>query len=354
MAGTARAWTVGVTGASGLVGSALVTGLTSAGHRVVRVVRGAGAASVAGQRLARWDPESGALEPSALAGADAVVHLAGESVAGGRWTEAKKRRIRSSRVDVTRRLAEALPRLGDPPRGQRAGPGLSRRGLPRMGGRDRPRRARRDPRCAAQDRHGAEPPGRRPRRDAHAVPSGRGRARRPRRPVGQLDLDRRSRGRDPPRARHGVPRGAGERRRARARHQSRARAHARARPAPPRAPSAPRRRGASPLRPDGGRAPPGERARRARAAPGHRLHVPPREARGRVTPRARAAAPDAPYLTALRGSSASRKPSPTTLNARTASMIAAPGKSDTQGACARNSLPSFRIVPHEGVGGWTP
>ncbi len=116
MAGTARAWTVAVTGASGLIGSALVTGLTSAGHRVVRVVRGAGAASVAGQRLARWDPESGALEPSALAGADAVVHLAGESVAGGRWTEAKKRRIRSTRVDVTRRLAEALPRLERPPR----------------------------------------------------------------------------------------------------------------------------------------------------------------------------------------------------------------------------------------------
>ena len=116
MAGTARAWTVAVTGASGLVGSALVTGLTSAGHRVVRVVRGAGAASVAGQRLARWDPESGALEPSALAGADAVVHLAGESVAGGRWTEAKKRRIRSTRVDVTRRLAEALLRLERPPR----------------------------------------------------------------------------------------------------------------------------------------------------------------------------------------------------------------------------------------------
>ena len=116
MTGTARAWTVAVTGASGLVGSALVTGLTSAGHRVVRVVRGAGAASVAGQRLARWDPESGALEPSALAGADAVVHLAGESVAGGRWTEAKKRRIRSSRVDVTRRLAEALLRLERPPR----------------------------------------------------------------------------------------------------------------------------------------------------------------------------------------------------------------------------------------------
>src|SRR2546428_8467087 len=116
MAGTARAWTVAVTGAGGLIGSALVTGLTSAGHRVVRVVRGAGAASVAGQRLARWDPESGALEPSALAGADAVVHLAGESVAGGRWTEAKKPRVPSSRVHVPRRLAEALPRPAPPPR----------------------------------------------------------------------------------------------------------------------------------------------------------------------------------------------------------------------------------------------
>src|SRR5947208_13654803 len=98
MAGTARAWTVAVTGASGLVGSALVTGLTSAGHGVVRVVRGAGAASVAGQRLARWDPASGALEPSAPPGAGPVVHLAGESVARGRWTEAKKGRMRPTRV----------------------------------------------------------------------------------------------------------------------------------------------------------------------------------------------------------------------------------------------------------------
>src|SRR2546422_3582025 len=72
MAGTAQAWTVAVTGASGLVGSALVPDLTSAGHRVLRLVRGAGAAPATGERLARWDPDSGALEPSALAGVDAV------------------------------------------------------------------------------------------------------------------------------------------------------------------------------------------------------------------------------------------------------------------------------------------
>ena len=116
MAGTARASTVAVTGASGLVGSALVPALTSTGHRVLRLVRGAGGAPAAGEPIARWDPESGALEASALAGVDALVHLAGESVASGRWTESKKRRIRSSRVDATRRLAGALARLERPPR----------------------------------------------------------------------------------------------------------------------------------------------------------------------------------------------------------------------------------------------
>src|SRR5213078_1838594 len=75
-----------------------------------------GGAPAAGEPIARWDPESGALEASALAGVDALVHLAGESVASGRWTESKKRRIRSSRVDATRRLAGALARLERPPR----------------------------------------------------------------------------------------------------------------------------------------------------------------------------------------------------------------------------------------------
>src|SRR6266542_2630644 len=60
------------------------------------------------------------------------------------------------------------------------------------------------------------------------------------------------------------------------------------------------------------------------------------------------------YLVSARGSKASRSPSPTTLKASTASMMNPPGKSETQGATERNSLPSFRMVPHEGVGGWTP
>src|SRR2546427_1236362 len=109
MTGTARAWTVAVTGASGLVGSALVTGLTSAGHRVVRVVRGAGAASVAGQRPARWDPESRALEPSAPAGADAGVHPAGESGAGGPRAGGEERPVPAAPRRRTPRPAGAPP-----------------------------------------------------------------------------------------------------------------------------------------------------------------------------------------------------------------------------------------------------
>ena len=119
MSATRQASTVAVTGSRGLVGSALAPALAAAGHRVLRLVRGAAAAPAApavGARVARWDPESGALDSSALAGVDAVVHLAGESVAGGRWTEAKKRRIRSSRVDGTRGLAASLARLERPPR----------------------------------------------------------------------------------------------------------------------------------------------------------------------------------------------------------------------------------------------
>lgn len=105
---------VAVTGSTGLIGSALVPLLTSRGHGVVRLVRRTPvAASV--ERVAHWDPDTGAVEPG-LDGVDAVVHLAGESVAGGRWTEARKRRIRESRVGTTRLLAETLARQPTPPR----------------------------------------------------------------------------------------------------------------------------------------------------------------------------------------------------------------------------------------------
>jgi uncharacterized protein (TIGR01777 family) len=105
---------VAITGSTGLIGSALVPRLTSGSHGVVRLVRGAPAMGSA-ERVARWDPATGAVEPG-LDGVDAVVHLAGESVAGGRWTEARKRRIRDSRVGATRRLCETLARLPRLPR----------------------------------------------------------------------------------------------------------------------------------------------------------------------------------------------------------------------------------------------
>jgi hypothetical protein len=95
-----------VTGASGLIGSALVRYMRTGGHEVLRLVRRAPKAN----DEVLWDPDSGAIEDAALEGVDAVVHLAGENIAGGRWSEARKGLLRSSRVGPTRRLAETLAR----------------------------------------------------------------------------------------------------------------------------------------------------------------------------------------------------------------------------------------------------
>lgn len=100
---------VAVTGSSGLIGSALVRRLTSQGHRVSRLVR-----RTAGPGEISWDPAARSLNPTALEGADAVVHLSGENV-GARWTAARKARIRSSRVVSTRLLSETLAGLQRPP-----------------------------------------------------------------------------------------------------------------------------------------------------------------------------------------------------------------------------------------------
>ena len=93
-----------VSGTNGLIGRALVPALESAGHRVTRLVRGRarpGWAEIA------WEPETGRIAPQAMEGAEAVVHLAGESIVG-RWTADKKRRIYESRVRGTQVLCEAL------------------------------------------------------------------------------------------------------------------------------------------------------------------------------------------------------------------------------------------------------
>ena len=104
---------VAVTGATGLVGSAVVTALRGAGHRVDRVSRRPPAP---GSTDVQWDPARGQLDPRALEGVDAVVHLAGESIAARRWTQAVKERVRRSRVESTRLLAETLGHLSRRPR----------------------------------------------------------------------------------------------------------------------------------------------------------------------------------------------------------------------------------------------
>jgi len=110
--------TVAVTGSRGLIGSELVPFLAAAGHAVVRLVTGpVKSPPDDGTRWVGWDPAAGP-DPAVLAGCDAVVHLAGENVAEGRWTEAKKRRILDSRAVPTRRLAEAIASL---PAGRRPG-----------------------------------------------------------------------------------------------------------------------------------------------------------------------------------------------------------------------------------------
>lgn len=99
-----------ISGASGLVGSALVRSLTETGHEVVPLVRHSGEVGI------RWDPSGGELDRVSLEGFDAVVHLAGESIAEGRWTQEKKARIRDSRIEGTDLLARSLSDLERPPR----------------------------------------------------------------------------------------------------------------------------------------------------------------------------------------------------------------------------------------------
>lgn len=100
-----------VTGSSGFIGSHLSAALASQGHSVTRLVRRAPAPGEAA-----WDPESGTIDAAALEGADAVVHLAGASIAGARWSPERKRVLRASRVGSTGVLARALASVSRPPR----------------------------------------------------------------------------------------------------------------------------------------------------------------------------------------------------------------------------------------------
>lgn len=103
---------IAVTGASGLIGRALVERLKREGHTVARLVRDP-ARAAPGDVV--WNPEAGTIDAAALEGIDAAVHLAGENV-GTRWTEEKKRRILQSREQGTGLIARTLAGLSRPPR----------------------------------------------------------------------------------------------------------------------------------------------------------------------------------------------------------------------------------------------
>ncbi len=91
-----------VTGASGLIGSALLLQLRRGGHDAVALVR----RPAHGPSEMQWNPA--AVDPAPFEGADAVVHLAGENIAGGRWTAERKKKILDSRVEGTRNLSQSL------------------------------------------------------------------------------------------------------------------------------------------------------------------------------------------------------------------------------------------------------
>jgi len=101
-----------ISGSHGLVGSALAKALQQSGDEVLSLVRGKASSS----NQIEWDPKQGLLSLDSIEGLDTVVHLAGEAIAEGRWSDEKKQRIRDSRVQGTRLLAEKVAAMASPPR----------------------------------------------------------------------------------------------------------------------------------------------------------------------------------------------------------------------------------------------
>jgi uncharacterized protein (TIGR01777 family) len=104
--------TVAISGASGLIGGALADVLRAAGHRVLRLVR----RLAASDDEIEWNDAVGIVEAGRLAEIDAVIHLAGENIASGRWSRWRMERIRTSRVAGTRAIVASLARVSPPPK----------------------------------------------------------------------------------------------------------------------------------------------------------------------------------------------------------------------------------------------
>lgn len=103
---------VGITGASGLIGTALTTHLRASGHETTPLVR-----RTPGPGEIGWNPDGGELDPADIAGLDAIVHLAGAGIGDHRWTDEYKRTVMDSRVDGTTLISTTMAELGgDGPR----------------------------------------------------------------------------------------------------------------------------------------------------------------------------------------------------------------------------------------------
>jgi uncharacterized protein (TIGR01777 family) len=108
-----------VSGSTGFLGTSLVETLAGQGHAIARLVRpGTSRKVAAGERAPAvpWDPLAGQFDAAGAEGAEALIHLAGASIAGGRWNAAHKELLRTSRVSATRHLIGALAKLQSPPR----------------------------------------------------------------------------------------------------------------------------------------------------------------------------------------------------------------------------------------------
>jgi len=101
-----------VSGASGFVGGALVAHLRQRGFQVTSLVRRSPSQA---ETETRWDPATGELDPMVISGADAVINLNGRNISRGRWTAQAKEELRSSRLDATHTIVEAIGRADVPP-----------------------------------------------------------------------------------------------------------------------------------------------------------------------------------------------------------------------------------------------
>jgi uncharacterized protein (TIGR01777 family) len=108
-----------VSGSTGFLGSTLVAAMERKGHTLVPLTRpesGQRTTTVAPPHIVRWNPVKGEFDAAAAEGFDALVHLAGASIADGRWDDQRKNLLRTSRIDATRQLMAALSKMQHPPR----------------------------------------------------------------------------------------------------------------------------------------------------------------------------------------------------------------------------------------------